>query len=285
MRLFFVSDLHMDAGRGTDSAVSLADWVTDEGEPQDVLILGGDYGNDDDTVNRCLDMFRSFPGRTLAIAGNHDVWVSEEESSLDRYRRLGDLFRTAGFHPLEEEPVVIGDVGFVGALGWYDYSFRVPELDVPMEVYRRKSMPGAGTPVWMDGVFVRWDFTDEEMTNRQVDRLRSHLEQLGDVSKIIVAIHHVPTEALLRPKMLPDFMPRRLVVPHKWLVLNTYLGSRRFGELLAGYADRIEVALCGHIHLGRRVVENGITYASNGSDYRSKEVVVYDPPELWRKKF
>ena len=284
-RVYFASDLHIDVRRGRAAAEELADWLSERARPDDILLLGGDYGNDEETRRGCLELFADFPGVRLGIAGNHDVWGEPGDSAWPRYRRLADLLEAHGIHPLEREPYVDGQVGFVGAMGWYDYSFRVPELDVPMEVYRRKGMPGVEGPVWNDGQYVDWRMSDPEVTDRQLEQLAGQLEQLSGVGTIVPALHHVPTEGLLRPAMLPDFVPRRLIVPRKWLILNTYLGSRRFGELFAEYAERIEVAFCGHIHLRRGVVEDGITYVRSGSDHTTKEVIVWESPRLWRKTF
>lgn len=285
MRIFFISDLHYDARRGRGATREAAAWLTDHATPDDVLVLGGDYANDLETLIECLDLFDQFPGPRFAIAGNHDVWVDEDEGSLPKYRRLSDVFERAGFRPLEEGPAVVGDVGFVGALGWYDYSFRVPQLGIDEEVYREKRLPDSPQPVWKDAYYANWEASDEQVTDWQLDRLRDQLEQLTDVSEIVGAMHHVPTEKLLSPRWLGDYLPRRLLVPKKWLVLNTYLGSQRFADLFGEFADRIELVMCGHIHLGRRVTEHGITFASNGSDYESKEVLVYDPPTLRRRRF
>ncbi len=285
MRIFFANDLHYDARRGRASTEAMARWLVDEADEADVLILGGDYGNDEETIAECLALFEPFPGTRLAIAGNHDVWVDREASSWDRYHRLPELFEQAGFHPLEDEPIRVGDVGFVGALGWYDYSFRVPELGIDEEVYRDKRLPDSAQPVWKDAYYANWEASDPEVADWQLDRLRRQLEHLADAPEIVGALHHVPTERLLRPEILPDFMPRRLFVPHKWLVLNTFLGSQRFAELFAEFARRIDLVVCGHIHLARRAVEHGITFAANGSDYETKELLVYDPPRLYRRTF
>jgi 3',5'-cyclic AMP phosphodiesterase CpdA len=288
MRVFFASDLHYDKSRGRASARRLAEFVVTEGVADDILILGGDYANDDATVTSCLELFDAFAGRKAAIAGNHDIWVGEDAAaaqSMSRYRGLSDLFADAGVHPLEDEPLVFGNVALVGAMGWYDYSLRDPMLDVPMEVYRGKSTPRANGPVWNDALYAKWGMTDPEVTDWQLERITAQLEQVKDAESIIVALHHVPTKKLLRPSILPAFLPRRQVVPKKWLVLNTYLGSSRFEDLLADYADRIDSVFCGHIHLARRARTRDLRFASNGSSYREKELLVWADGHLTRRSF
>jgi predicted phosphohydrolase len=286
MRLFFTSDLHVEHRVGRRASRTLAEWVQDRGRDSDVLILGGDYGHEDEAIEASLEMFVDFPGTVLAVAGNHDVWGDPDRSSEARLHRLWAHFESLGFHPLGAEPIVVDGVGFVGGMGWYDYSFRDRELDVPMDVYRDKRLPWTEEPVWRDAEFVQWPDSDEERVDRQIERLRDHLATLPDTPEIVAAFHHVPSPTLLRPSVLPDGLPRRVLVPERWLILNTYLGSRRFGDVLAEETDdRVELALCGHIHLARRAVDRGVTFVSNGSDHDCKELIVYDGSHLRRRRF
>ncbi len=285
MRLFFASDFHIEHREGRRATRAMADWLEMHATASDVLILGGDHGHEDEAILECLEMFQKFDGQVLALAGNHDVWGEPDLSSERRLHRLWNLFESFEYHPLGAEPVVVDGVGFVGCMGWYDYSFRDPALDVPMEVYRDKRLPWTDEPVWRDARFVRWPYSDEEMTERQASELARHLQQLGEVDEIVAAFHHVPTRILLRPDVLPEGVPRRVLMPRRWMVLNTFLGSQRFADVLIDESDRIDLALCGHIHLARRAVEGGITFVSNGSDHERKELVVYDGGHLKRKRF
>lgn len=286
MRIFFASDLHFDVGAGPRATVALAKWVVAEAAPDDVLLLGGDYGNDDATVARCLELFAGFPGPTLVIAGNHDVWVDPAtRTSAERHAGLTATCRALGLHPLEEEPVVVDGIGFAGVMGWYDYSFRIEALDVPLEVYEGKGYPGVRGAVWNDAYRVNWGQTDPQFTDAQLQRMGAHLDQLTGAESLVLMTHHVPTEGLLRPQWLPASMSRADVVPRKWLILNTYLGSARFEALFAPHARRVEVAFCGHIHLARDVNRSGIRFVSNGSDHKQKELVIWDEGHLRRVSF
>lgn len=287
MRIFFASDLHYDVAIGPSGTAALAEWVCSEGTAEDVLLLGGDYANSDEKVRECLEHFEGFPGDKLAIAGNHDVWVvdTDDERSRERYDGLSEIYAEFGIHPLEDEPVNIGGVGFVGAMGWYDYTFRVESLDVPLEVYERKGFPGVPGPVWNDGRNVNWGIGDPDFTDEQLTRLEQQLDAVSDAESVVVMTHHVPTTGLLRPQFLPETVPRRIAVPRKWLILNTYLGSQRFEELLARHAERIDVAFCGHIHLSREAERSRVRFVSNGSDHKHKELVTYEAGELTRRSF
>ena len=207
MRVFFASDLHYDKSRGRASTEAMARYLCDVGTPEDVLWLGGDYANDDARLTECLRLFEGFAGEKLAIAGNHDVWTDDasndpqSSASMRRYRDLSECFASAGFHALEDRAKCIQGVGFVGALGWYDYSFRVDALDLPMDVYRKKAMPESRGAVWNDARFVRWGRTDPEVTEWQFGRLEAQLESMTHADRLLVATHHVPTERLLRAEL------------------------------------------------------------------------------------
>lgn len=286
MRVYFASDLHVDVRSGASSTARLARWVCDRARPEDVLVLGGDYGDTDEAIAACLEAFEGFLGPRLAIAGNHDVWArGEDVDSRTRYEGLTGVFERAGFHALEREAFIHGGVGFVGAMGWYDYSFREPSLQIPLEVYHAKSMPGVAGPVWADGEYVDWGVTDPQFTTEQVRALRGQLESLEGVDEIVAVTHHVPVRALLRPQELDPSVHRRDVVPRKWLILNTYLGSQRLGELILRHAERVQVALCGHIHLPRMAQRGGVRFISNGSDYATKELIVYEGGRITRQRF
>ncbi len=286
MKVYFASDLHYDVGAGKGASTALARYLDQHATADDVLLLGGDYGNDDDAVEACLALFADFPGHRLAIAGNHDAWVDTDVTdSRARIARLSEQFDAAGFRSLEEEPAIIDGVGFAGAIGWYDYSFRVESLEVPIEVYESKGYPGAAGAVWNDARFVDWGVTDPEFTREQGESLARQLEALRGVERAIVVTHHVPTEALLRPDFLPPGVDRASVVPRKWLILNTYLGSSMFEDIIVDAPVDVELALCGHIHLGRSVERRGVRFVSNGSNHKTKELVVWRDGMLERLTF
>jgi len=273
--LFFASDLHFGLHRRGDAATRrLAEGVIGQARGGDALLLGGDLGVDDASVGACLDLFASFPGGRFAIAGNHDVWVEGGGDSWARYRGLSALMRARGFHPLEDEPAVVGGVGLVGSMGWYDYSFR-DDLGLPIEAYRRKADPESGV-IWSDVRFVRWPHSDEEMTEWQAQRLVEHLALLKGAKSLVALLHHVPTKQLL--------VHPRWMVPRRWRFANAFLGSERFSQILSGVGPLRHV-LNGHIHLARSATIGHQTYTSIGGDYQVKELVTLDGDRLERRTF
>jgi len=272
MTIYACSDLHYGHCRKGDAAVrSLARHLLDIGRESDQLLVGGDIATCDATITSCLDLFSAFPGQRMAIAGNHDVWVLPEEqrNSWDRYERLPDLFRAAGFHPLEESPIEVNERVFVGSMGWYDYSFQ-DEIGIPIEEYRAKRSSRVGG-MWGDAYYARLPCNDVAMTEIMVERLRTALEQVKDAAEVIVLTHHLPSKGLL-------FHPRCLV-PKRWRYLNAFLGSRALGQVITRFSN-VRHVVCGHIHAHKSIRENGIRMTSIGGGYQSKMLLCLDGDSL-----
>ncbi len=225
---------------------------------------------------RCLALFAGFPGKRAAIAGNHDVWCFDGRDALERYRGLPDLFRRSGFHPLEEEPFVRDGVGFAGAMGWYDLSFRDEDLGIPPESYRDKCYPGREPAIWGDVLHARWHADDAAVAAWQADRLERQLASLAGAKDVIVVLHHVPTKQLL-------FHPRCLV-PRHWRFLNAFLGSERLSAI-ALRARGVSLVVNGHVHMAGAVTMGDTRFVSIGGDYRTKQLVVKDGRRVMRLAF
>lgn len=258
------------SSRGDASIAKLAAHLEEVATQDDVLLVLGDNGNNDQQVRECLKLFEHVPCRKAAIAGNHDVWAQNaQDSSWARYLRQSHIFRVAGFHPLEDEPLVVGNLGVAGAMGWHDRTFRDSRLDVPEQSYVTKHYPGYGH--WVDARYVSWGMSDEEFVQIQRSCLQRQIDQLqGDqrVSQIIVGLHHLPVrELLLHPRAL---------IPKKWRFLNAFLGSTALNGPIVG-SPKVTNVFCGHIHMQRKVTVGTRTYVSIGSDYPAKQIISWDP--------
>ncbi|GAG29245.1 unnamed protein product, partial [marine sediment metagenome] len=198
-------------------------------------------------------------------------------------RELPAVCRGHGFHLLDSGPVLVGEVALVGSVGWYDYTFKDQTLNIPLRFYEAKLAPGAAarretythlvdghgdlTPemleistYWMDGVRVRLPVSDIEFTERLVARLRTHLEEVKDSARTIVAVlHHLPFAELVK---------RNLGVGN-WQFANAFMGSERFGELLLE-SPKVRHAFCGHSHSPSRVTHGALTCTNIGCTYVHK---------------
>lgn len=291
MRIVATADLHYNILRSQEPARRIAGEIC--GLDADVLLVLGDVASrDPQIILDGLRLFDRFPGLKLFVAGNHDIWTLPGGDSLARLEReLPDICHQAGFHPLDREPVIMDDVGLVGSMGWYDYSFRPRHLGIPMRFYENKIAPGAAERIaaykhlvndrsdipekafnigthWMDGEYVQLPMSDVEFCKYLLARFKDHLDQAaGRPRRIIVGMHHLPFHEMVPPNDNPS-----------WAFGMAFLGSALFGEAMLA-CPRISHVLCGHTHKHDRIRRDHIDCINIGSTYIEKRYEVIEIPE------
>jgi predicted phosphohydrolase len=214
----------------------------------DVVVVAGDAGNTIAALDEALSLFDGVGARRLFVAGNHDVWIESEGESLvgsrTKYERLiPDVCDRRGFHDLGREPVAIGDVGFVGSPGWYDYSFADPRLGLTEADYWKGRY---GDEVWWDKKMTYWvpgespgreaareRMRDPEVCREMIERLDADLRAVAARAREIVAVVHT----------LPRFVGVGRSEPPRYL--DAFTGSAAIGDILRAHA---KVAHCIHGH-------------------------------------
>lgn len=291
MRLIVTADLHYEFAEFRERVDALAAEVCRVGG--DVLVLAGDtFALDPMHLAHCLLRFEGFRGEKLLIAGNHDLWTRPGDGldSFELYGRIiPEVARTCGFHDLDAEPKVIGDVGFAGTIGWYDYSFRDPALGIPLRFYENKVSPGfarrdprfvhlvhdtadiapnglRANARWMDGEMIRWGFDDAGFNRLTLERLEAQLAAIESGVRTIVAVtHHLPFPEMLKRKADPA-----------WGFGSAFMGSVGLGETLRRH-PKVRHAVCGHSHSRDARQLGPITALNVGCTYRMKR---YDAIEV-----
>ena len=291
MKIVITADLHYDVARSRKGVRRLArDAVATGG---DVLVLLGDTaGVGLEPLRECLGLFADFPGRTLLVPGNHCLWCREGEDSIERYERvLPEVAAEFGAAVLDHNPVVIGDTGLVGSVGWYDYSFRDESLEIPLSFYRAKVAPGAARRIdrhrhlvethadelgqrqlamptrWMDGEFIRLGVSDEEFSDRLVAKLRRQIEDLSPgVARIVAFMHHLPFRELV-PRDRPD----------RFAFAAAYMGTQKLGDVLLA-CDKVSHVYCGHSHWPGRHRIGHVNVINVGSTYVEKKLESLELP-------
>ncbi len=247
MRLVAVSDIHVRS-EGKDEALIRAIRDRVEELQPDVFVIAGDISHDLDVIDDTLPKLLIQDIPNLYVAGNHDVWFEKEKgySSLDKYARLiGEVCKKNGFIHLPDSPTVIEKIGFVGSIGWSDYSFRREELNISEDAYQSKHF---GDAVWNDYYYIDWSFTDKEATDLFNKKLTYDLATLPEsVESVIYVSHHLPFKELTIYKgRLP------------WDFFSAYMGATSTGQILL--ADkRVIMSISGHSHIRNLVTVNGIT--------------------------
>jgi 3',5'-cyclic AMP phosphodiesterase CpdA len=251
--MFFASDLHVDVAGNAAFAQELADLAASD--HPDVVVIAGDVCNGTGRLAATLRLFAGAAPHRIYVPGNHELWAlgpGEPEARERYFQELPRIAREAGFHPLVTDPLVVGDVGFVGTMGWYDYSFTGPEEGWSQAELATKSHDGLE---WMDRRFVRWKGTDgrplgdPEVLELMVEDLRDQIESLADapLRTIVLVTHHLGFPSLVPPVFVDGHLK----------FFRAFLGSRRLGEAVRSDL-RVSLALAGHVHSVRRAQEGPI---------------------------
>ena len=294
MRIIVTSDLHYNVARSQAPTRAIAKEICGVGG--DFLVFVGDSAAMDLTVlDEVFGLFESFKGARLATAGNHELWipdtsrVQEGVDSLSRYEKeLAEVCSRNGVHYLDGGPFEMDGVAVVGSVGWYDFTFRPPLLEIPLRFYEHKVAPGAAvhmkkhrhlfdgeedlppaarqvTTQWMDGEHVRLPVSDADFTRMLADKLRRHLGQVHDTADHVVAcLHHLPFAELVPHSVIPN-----------WEFATGFMGSELFGETLLAF-PKVRHVYCGHSHRSQRCQKGPLVCTSVGSTYREKRYEVLD---------
>ena len=182
------------------------------------------------------------PAPLLVIPGNHDIYLSEHErasgiNSLLKLSMFNELAERLGCIALMKKPYIIDGVGFVGSIGWYDYSFAPEWLNFPLDAYREKSF---GLYIWADREFIKLPMSDEDFTLMLLNKFEEDIKSIySNVEKIVAVLHHLPFRKLVKYRLEPS-----------WDFFSAYMGSENFGYIIKKYSDKVELTLFGHQHDG-----------------------------------
>ncbi len=286
MKILASSDLHYNIPRSKQPTRLLAKKIN--ATNADILILAGDIAGADTTAfTEALELFSDFKGIKLLVPGNHDLWTNNGTNSLEKWKNtLPELAKQYEFIMLDGNPQIIDNIGFVGNVGWYDYSFRDETLNVPITFYKAKIGPGralyngnlttdfkitpdklththiAITAQWNDRKFVKLPLTDEQFTELLTNMLRNDIEKISSKCKKIIAItHHLPARELVWYRGHPN-----------WDFSAAFLGSKKFAETLTPY-DNIIYHLSGHNHKAAKCKIANTQHITIGSTYKHKQLI------------
>jgi len=285
MRVILTADLHYNHPRSRPLADELIDQINRSGG--DVLVFVGDTAvADGEVLEQCLGRVK-FAGEKLFIAGNHELWTNRSDSESIFREELPRRVRELGWRWLQTDPLTVGEVGFVGSVGWYDYAFADASLGIPEPFYRAKVSPRAAEMLggyepllaqagelsesarstvarWNDGKFIKLKQDDRAFVDELCDQLERQLESMKSLHTIVAAVHHLPFAELLPP-----------VHPKALGFARAFLGSPRVGEVLCRF-ENVRHAYCGHSHFYAAARVGQIDAINIGSGYRSKRLETLD---------
>ena len=245
----------------------------------DFLIIAGDLasrGADHKQFAEAVKILGSFNGEVLFSPGNHDLWTKKGNSFNILTKKIPDIFAGTNCHLLDGNPVVAEKTGFVGSVGWYDYSYRFVPIELeklfedylftfdngdtalrwsgltPSEYEGKECMVSADgekwhKSTWQDKRFIKWDFSDSDFLDYCIKRLKADIESIYSVvDKIVVITHHLPFS-----RFVPD------IPDPTWGFHRAYLGSEKIGKVLLQYS-KVKYSFFGHSHRNIGIQINGL---------------------------
>ena len=241
MRVAAISDIHVRSD-GSDEKLILEIHERVKELNPDVFVIAGDISASVTILADSLSKLHVDDCINLYVAGNHDIWFEQDKglSSLEKYSHtIGDVCKKHGWLHLPDQPYIMESTVFIGSLGWYDYSFRRADLQIPEEAYEEKQFEDA---VWYDVFNVDWYLTDKEATNLFNRKIEYDLSVLSDkVERIVFVSHHLPFKELTVYKQrLP------------WDFFSAYMGAISTGKILLD-DNRVILSISGHSHIRNKI--------------------------------
>ena len=262
MRVAITADMHYGVGNNQRIVKNFVKKII-RTKADVVLVVGDTFAFHQHLLVECLTLFAPFKGDKLFVAGNHELWTRGTDSLKIYDKILPRITKQCSFHSLDQKPFIKGKVGFVGNIGWYDYSFKDKNKPIPLSYYSSKQWPGVVS--WNDGFYVHLGMSDEAFTKRVNRRLKRHLALVSKQAQaIICAVHHVPFRQLLRTNhtSTDNF-------------LTAFSGSVETGKIIQSF-PKVTYVFCGHTHQKKKVKINGVTAINIGSDYLRKRFKVLE---------
>lgn len=234
MRLWILSDLHMELTRGWDlpSAIDRPTF--------DVTIVAGDLTTRMERGVRWL--LERIPDRpVIYVCGNHEAYGTDLDRTVEKARAAA---AGSNIHVLENDSVIINGTLFLGATGWTDFNlFGDPYL----------AMRVAG----------------ETMNDYRKIRVRNYAYRLRPEDTLA---RHLETRAFLQRELSrPETVPR-VVVTHMGFHGEAVPAGHEQDVISAAYTSRAAIEgadlwIYGHTHESRDFFAGATRVVSNAKGY------------------
>ncbi len=256
-RFLLFSDLHLDIGGseyGETYLEELSDYLRGVGE-YDYAICAGDISPSLQELENGLKYLKDTLGveELLFVPGNHDVWEIRRKvvtgSTKAKYETfLKNSVERAGCWYLPRNPFVLNhEVGIIGNLGWYDYSFRNPFYDTVLgDFEKRYQSKQYGGLYWNDAFFTNWGMSDAEVVEYLLEEARADAQRIQEsrVSVKVAVFHHIPfKEGVIYKNTL------------EWDFFSAFMGSEKLGWFVE--KEHFNLVIHGHTHFPRNYEHEG----------------------------
>ena len=217
----------------------------------DVLYFGGDLAEPDhdtpqrgwDRFERGLEMLAASPAPVkLFTLGNNDLEQIRNSFVSEHYDEMASRVGAYGFSLLDAVPKVVGDVAFVGNVGWYDGTLWTKHCmdDVfgypndPAAIRARATAYFCGQE--FKGRLLK-NYSPDDLFAHCTERLSNHLDAVHAdtaVSAVVLGVHFVPSTQFVMGDT------------PKFAYLNWYMGSQAHAEHYL--REKVVLGFTGHTH-------------------------------------
>ena len=262
MRIFFVSDIHIDFTEN-------AQWIKHISEKkylQDALIFAGDAAHDLQTLQTMLLQLKSKFKEFFFVPGNHDLWIHNSDWA-DSLNKFEALIEWCTRHKIHTVPRSLGlkdkyPVRIVPLFSWYSG----PE-EGDDSLYLEKPGEDPENRMWSDNYYIRWPQTKEGFrASTYFTALNVEALKEKSLLPVISFSHFLPRREMMfgdslkpNPEKIrkydrrPEFNFSR--------VAGSYLIEEQIRELNS------VVHIYGHQHINRDRVLDGVRYTAHCLGY------------------
>lgn len=262
MKFDFISDLHVEHNQAWADAPSydgisaIYPWHLEA--KSDLLIIGGDCGNEPFTTLAVVEEAKKFYKHVVFTDGNHEHYCGLNKS----FATVGhnNRFFRKYMEETDEVTFLDGDTWLeldgtliIGANGWYDWtSHSWTSREQQHLMWKRDSN---------DSKCIRYDegAYPDKLARKQADQLREAVLGAQDnprVKEIIICTHTIPH----RGGVVPD--------NHSWGYLNgSYHNTLMQQVWMADEAKKIKFWGFGHTHFHYDFVDHDIRFVNNSRGY------------------
>jgi predicted phosphodiesterase len=234
MRLWIMSDLHLESTRGWDLPAA------GERPDFDVMVVAGDLiTRQERGVKWLLERVPDHP--VIYIAGNHEPYGQDIDIDLDKARAAA---AGTNIHILQNDSLTIGGVTFLGATGWTDFGLFDDQ---------QRAMRTAG----------------DAMNDYKKVRTANYRRRLRPAHTLA---RHLETRAFLERELSKPKTGPRVVITHHSFHEEGVRRGHEFDLISAAYASRAEIEgadlwVYGHTHESRDFMVGDTRVITNQKGY------------------
>lgn len=224
-----------------------AHWSPEIPSDADVIVLSGDIGAGDRTIDFVKKLAKQHPDKHIIfLAGNHEYYGQNLPAQLKRYKTA---FRSdPHVHFLENSEVEIYGVRFLGCTLWTDFTALEPDIQAAKARYTASGINDFRLIMTDDGLI-----TPEAMAHINAESVRWLEKELATefLGKTVVITHFPPCKNLRHGQIPVDDLTPYFLNDLEWLIEKYRPAAWLYGH--NHWSDDREMHGC-------RVVSNQLGY-------------------------